>query len=151
MAILPAKPASRYDTTYGIRGGNPYLRTIFNGVSANGFGTAIETAQLVNVNFYIFTSGNANLTIKLWGSISPTEPVWADGASENNIMSTIYMWDEADPESQNVKGNTGIVLSGTDIARDLMANVNNRCWMNMEISGYAAGTVWIFANGSNNQ
>ena len=151
MATITPTDISRHDILQGVRGGNYKLRTVFDAATANGFGTAVETGQLVNVDFYIHTASSASLTIKLWGSIALDEPVWTDGASATNIMTNVYMWDENDPENDNVIGATGIVLTGTDIARTLMANVNNLRWMNMEISGYVAGTVTITANGSNNQ
>jgi len=93
-----------------------------------------------NINFA--SDNSANLTAKLVASDSETCPDFAQSQSPSNSYEFIAMVDLED-STNNVVGDTGIILAGTDASRGMEANVNGKRWMSAILTAWSAGDMTI--------
>lgn len=134
----------------------PNIRNIMNAKAANGVGNAINVQDFKNIQLSIATSGNANVTIKIQGSMivdsgfPDTAPDFSVAKSVTNRWDYVAVFDYLDPTTV-VAGGTGFVTGGTDIVKNILVNVDGLTWLSCEISNYVAGQVTIDAISFNNQ
>jgi hypothetical protein len=126
---------------------------IFDGASTDGVGVG----QLVNdfkiIHLQVCTASSAALTFKVQGSFKEPKlgsPQFSSAASPTNPWDYIAFYDYRNP-TQVILGNVGVTLSGTDIVRNYLINVEGMSWLNVEISNYTAGAFSATAISYNNQ
>jgi hypothetical protein len=115
---------------------------MLNAAAATGTGIVMDIGDFRNFVIGISTSGNANFTLKVQGSIQTLAPDFTSAASPTNMWTYIQSIDLADQST--VAGATGIVATGTDLNRTLEVNVNLLRWVTVTVTAYSAGaiTVW---------
>jgi hypothetical protein len=129
-------------------GREPAYTTILNGVTAIGVGTAVKCFEQGNVVFDLMTTGSANATIKIQGSISPHAPNFAEAASPTN--SWFYVQAAYLDSGVTITGSTGIVLTGTDVAVGVNVNMELLSYVNLNVTAHSAGTIHARARLANN-
>jgi hypothetical protein len=125
---------------------------ILTAQAANGVGTAILVNDYKNIQIALTTSGSATATIRIQGSLQAPEdrPDFSAAPSPTNQWDYVAIWNYQDPTAI-ITGSTGIAVTGTDISRNLLVNTDGLVWLNVEVSGYAAGSVNATAVVYNNQ
>ena len=101
-----------------------------------------------NSKISLITTGSATLTVKIQVSYQEKVPDFTSASSPTNhwVYGGSY---DIDPWTF-IAGSTGVSASGTDINKILVVNENNPRWINLEVSGYSAGTVYAFITANNN-
>lgn len=108
--------------------------------AANGIGSSVFCEDYKTSNLSLNTTGNANLTIKIQISQQELMPDFSAAASSTNQWTYSQIINLTDGTSIN--GNTGIVLTGTDVTgNQYEININGATWFNAIISSYVAGSV----------
>lgn len=136
----------------------PNVRNIMNAKTSTGVGTAINVQDFKNIQLSIATSGNANFTIKIQGSMISsssdptltTSPDFSASPSINNRWDYIATFDYLNPTNV-VPGGTGYSSAGTDIYKNIIVNVDGLAWLNCEITDRSAGAISVDAVSFNNQ
>ena len=123
---------------------------ILDAVAANGAGHAVNIKDFKNVQLLLATSGNTHATIKIQGSLSEIQPDFGSAATVANPWDFVAVYDLNDPTTVLV-GNTGITLTGTDIVKNVLVNVDALTWLNVVVSGYSAGNITAKAGDFTNQ
>lgn len=123
---------------------------VLNDVSANGAGNTVNIKDFKNVQLLVKTSGGTHATIKIQGSLAESEPNFGASATAANPWDYVAVYDLNDPTTILV-GSTGIVLTGTDIVKNLLVNVDALTWLNVVVSGYSAGSISVQAGDFTNQ
>lgn len=118
--------------------------------ATDGVGTAINVQDFKNIQLQIATDSSANMTIKVQGSLSETEPNFATAASSTNPWDFVAVYDLNDPTSI-IPGSTGFAPAGTDICKNVLVNVDAIVWINVQISSRSAGNATVVAVSYNNQ
>lgn len=111
-------------------------------------GIPINVEHYRNVCFQIYSSGNANFTVKFAISYSPTAPNFAAAASSTNVWSYVQVKDLQAPGT-GINGNTGISYTGTDVVTSCEANTDFIKWFCPIITAQSAGRVFIDLNAAN--
>lgn len=109
--------------------------------AANGWGTSVNVDEYQEIGVQIATANSCDATIQCWGSMSATEPTWANAAAVNNIKAPVRMISLDDNSS--VTGSTGISPGGTDIIEEYRINVSNIRFINFQVSSYVAGNITV--------
>lgn len=131
----------------------PKFLPIFIGAAANGAGISQLVNDFKNIQIDFATSGSANMIVRVQGSFMSPEsagPNFAIAPSVTNRWDYIGFFDLQDSRSL-IKGDDGIVLTGTDDFLNLLVNVDGIVWVNMEISSFVAGALTTTAIVYNNQ
>lgn len=113
--------------------------TSLDAKAANGSGVSMKVEDFRHIVIELDTALSAALTLKLQGSIANDEPTWGSASSAINPWGYVQMSDISD--GSTVDGATGLVLTGTDVHKILESNTNGLKWVNLIISGYAAGNL----------
>lgn len=127
----------------------PQRETILNAKAAVGFGTTVAVASHMNLMIELAATGGANLTVKIQGSLSATQPDFTAAATATNRWAYIASYDYNDPSSV-VVGATGFVIAA-DTVKNILVNTDGINWLNMHVTAYAAGSVSADAIMFNNQ
>lgn len=114
---------------------------MLSAAAATGSGYAMSVAEFRDFVLQINTSGSANFTLKVQGSLQTAQPTWANAASPTNQWTYLQSIDLADQSVVN--GATGIVATGTDISRQLEVNTNGQNWINVIVTAYSAGAITV--------
>lgn len=109
--------------------------------AATGAGSAMDIAAFRHLVLSVITSGNANFTLKIQGSLATTQPTWTSAATPANNWQYVQAIDLADQSVVN--GATGVAATGTDINRQLEVNTNGLRWLNVIITAYSAGAITV--------
>lgn len=134
----------------------PNIRNIMNAKTTTGVGNAINVQDFKNIQLSLATSGSANFTVKIQGSMivdsgfPDTAPNFAAGASVTNRWDYVASFDYTDPTNV-VPGTTGYSSLGTDVVKNILVNVDGIMWLNCEITAIGAGAVTVDAVSFNNQ
>lgn len=121
------------------------LANICTEKAADGAGNALLVIDCEHIVLALDTSDSANLVIHFQGSMSETEPTWADAQAVDNQWDYVQVKDLEDGSA--VDGDTGITLSGTDDHRMFEVNTNGLRWLNAIVSSYSAGKLTVRATG----
>ena len=114
-------------------------QSVITSKSSAGAGLAMLVSDFRHLIFSLNTTGSANMTIKVYGSIQETAPAWTSSASVTNQYSPISIYDL--DTTIGITGSTGIVLTGTDVNKLYQINTDGLVWINIVITNYSAGTV----------
>jgi hypothetical protein len=123
---------------------------IFTAQAADGSGVTQLVQDFKNVQLKVVTSGSADFTLRIQGSLQKEAPDFSGAPSETNQWDYVAVWDYQDPINI-ILGDAGIPFSGTDDFLNLLVNVDGLVWLNCEISGYAAGEAGVELVAFNNQ
>lgn len=121
--------------------------TVLNAQAATGAGVALDVSNYKSVNFDLSTSGSANATIKFAISNRFEQPDFSSPASSSNFYTFVQLADIQNDSAVN--GNTGIVLTGTDVQRSYEVNANYVKWICPIVTAYSAGAITITADAVN--
>jgi len=121
------------------------LQVILNEAVANGVGTPINVGMFNTVMLQVGSTNSGACVLKVQGSISNDVPAFGTAASVTNHWDYVETYDLM--SATELVGDTGLTFSGTDAnnIRNLMVNVANLKWINVEVSGYSAGKVTVKA------
>lgn len=124
---------------------------IMNAVAANGVGSAMEAAAYRFISLQIATTGTAAGVLKVQASLNEVKPDFSSAATAANPW--FYMHTFNLVTGASVAGATGVTYSGTDAVTPLGIDLNNGGvnWVDVELSGFSAGTFTIKALGLGNQ
>jgi len=117
-----------------------------NGVGANT-GQCYKAPKVLfaedfkSVQHAVNTTSSANVKVLFVASNDEEMPDFAQTVSKDNSYDGIQLIESQDGDF--VDGNTGIVLSGTDINTIYEQNRNKSRWISVKIEDYTAGTVDI--------
>lgn len=114
---------------------------LMDGVTSATSGNAQLVEDFDDVVLSFDTEDSANLTIKVQGSMQEDQPDWDAAQAQDNQWEYLDAVDLEDRSSIN--GDTGISLAGTDDNRMLEVNTNLVRWVNVIITSYTAGTVYV--------
>lgn len=119
----------------------PKILTILTQKASNGVGSSLLVNDYKNIFIHIKTASSAQLTVKVQGSFNPptSAPVFSSTATATNPWFFVASYDLNNPTG--TVGATGYVFSGTDGIKGITVNTDGLVWMNLEVSGYAAGNV----------
>ena len=118
---------------------------VFSAQAATGYGSAINVKDYRTCVVSVATSGNANFTLKVQGSIqgddlgAEVKPDFTAAQSVTNAWSYVQCIDYDDGSAKN--GATGITTAGTDIIKLYEVNTNGLEWLCLQVSAYAAGAI----------
>ena len=110
--------------------------------AATGVGNFIDVKDYKDVIIAIVTESNSNCTIKCVGALGDISPAFASAQALDNEYDFIEMAQLSDSSSP-IRGNTGVVLTGTDICKLYEVNVNSLDWLTFKITAYSAGKVTV--------
>ena len=113
--------------------------TMLNAAAETGSGVTVLVEDFVNLTLALDSASNANLTVKVQGSISQDAPTWGSAQSATNQWDYILLKDLEDGSS--LDGDVGLALTGTDDHRLFEVNVNGLRWLNLIVTAYVAGAI----------
>ena len=126
--------------------------TVLNAVTRSNTADPVwvQVSDFRHMIFSIITSGNTTATIQVIGSIkgqnegTTTEkpPSLASSASVTNQYAPIGFYDLN--TATFTIGNTGLVLSGTDIINNFQVNTDGLEWVTLQVTAYTSGTISAF-------
>lgn len=119
------------------------LYTILNGVTATTTGNVVLVDDFRHCILSFSTSGNANLTLKIQGSIQDTAPTFSAAQSPTNQWDYIEVVDLQSGSA--IDGDTGIALTGTDDHRLFEVNINALKWICATASPFTTGILYVKA------
>lgn len=125
--------------------------TILDAQGATGAGNMIDVSDFRNAVISVATDGgaDANLTVKMCGSIEDTAPTVTSAQSVTNMYEFIQMIDLEDASS--VDGDTGFAVAGADDYRMYELNINALKWLTARVTARSAGEVTVKIRLFNNQ
>lgn len=133
----------------------PIRMTIMDQKASDGIGIPVLINDYKNVHIALATDNNADLTIKIQGSLqSPdNKPNFSAPPSPTNQWDYIGSWDYSNAviAGSGVAGSTGYVFSGADSVKNILGNFDGLVWLNLVISNYVAGDVYATLVAYNNQ
>ncbi len=109
--------------------------------AATGVGNAMDIASFGDFVMQIISSGNANFTVKVQGSLATDKPDFSAASTPSNPWTYLQSIDLADQSTVN--GATGVSATGTDISRQLEVNINGQRWVNVIVTAYSAGAITV--------
>jgi hypothetical protein len=115
---------------------------MLNAAAETKTGLAMEVADFRDFILAITTTGNAQFTMKIQGSIQKSRPDFSSAASPTNQWSYLQAIDLADQSVAN--GATGIAATGTDLNKQVEVNINGQRWICVTITAYTAGAITVF-------
>lgn len=119
------------------------LITILDAVVADGEGNPQQVDDFDFVGLQLSSASNANMVVKIQGSLSDDVPDFGAAQSVTNHWDYVDVIDLEDGAS--IDGDTGITLSGTDDFRNLELNVTGMKWINAIVSSWSAGALTLKA------
>lgn len=130
----------------------PVRQTIMTSKATTGVGSTVTINDYQNDLLQIATAGNANLTIKIQGSLAaPTSPPdFSAAATATNPWAYLACYDLNDP-STIIVGSTGISFTGTDAVKNLVINTDGIVHLNASVTARVAGSVSVTSVSYNNQ
>lgn len=111
--------------------------TILDAASSMGSGKSILVDDFKHIELSLNTSGSAQGTIKVAGSMAEDAPDFDSAQSPDNPFDYVEIVDLKD--GSLIDGDTGITLSGTDDNRLLQVNTDGLRWVTVKITSYTAG------------
>lgn len=117
----------------------PTRTPIVSALAANGIGTTVNVRDFKNVMMQLSTASNADMTIKIQGSLQELAPTFSSSASGTNHWDFIGVYDLNG--GGFVAGSTGFAPGGVDIVKNLLVNVDGINWLNIVVSNYVAGNM----------
>ena len=114
---------------------------ILDAKAATGIGKDILVRDYRNLILMVATSGSANFTAKVVGSISESDVNFAAAQSVANPWGYVQVID-IDTGSA-INGVTGIAATGTDIFKLYHVNVDGLEYLNLNVTAYAAGAITV--------
>ena len=115
---------------------------ILDAKAATGIGTPQQIQDFRHLVLALHTSGSANFTVKIQGSISEDMPDFSAAQSVSNQWDYVQIKDLQNGSS--IGGDTGVAAAGTDDHRLFEVNTNGLRWLCAEITAYAAGEVTLY-------
>ena len=109
-------------------------------------GKKVMVRDYQNLQLSTFSSNSANLTLQVLAS-DQEDVDFTKAASSTNRWAYIEIIDLAN--ETKLVGATGLVLTGTDCARNFEINVNYKVWVTAQITAYTAGKISVILNSSN--
>lgn len=106
-------------------------------------GKVIYVADFTHIVLAMHTKNDANLTFKVYGSISKEIPNFFVSKSETNVYDNVQLKDLED--NSGVDGDTGVSIAGTDDVQQYEVNTNGINYLTAEITDYTAGNLGLFA------
>lgn len=116
---------------------------ILSGATTAITGKVMHVVDFRNIVLALSTSGSANFTAKVQGSINTIAPDFTSASSPTNMWTYIQSIDLADQSTVN--GATGIASAGTDVNRTLEINTNLLVWVTVTITAISAGAITAIA------
>ena len=126
------------------------MQTIFSAQAATGTGTVINVEDWEKILIEIATASSANLTLKLQGSVSDSQPTFSSAASASNMWDYLSFRDSEGVASElgdATAGDTGFVVAGTDDFKNVTVNYPGLKWLCATVTARAAGSVTVKARG----
>lgn len=120
-----------------------------NGLTASAVGNWFNSMDHRHTDFFICTSGNANGTVKIYGSLLESPPTLTSTSTYDNQYDTIQVVDKQNGAS--IAGDTGIVFSGTDDCLQFEIDDNVSAWYAMYITSYTTGTFYGYFVSADNE
>jgi len=117
------------------------IQVILNAKGATGEGTDVCVEGYRHCVLEVATDGDgdANLTIKVQGSISQDCPDFASAQSKTNHWDYIEVIDLQN--GNDIDGDTGISVAGADDYRLLEVNINVLRWLNVSVTARSEGEI----------
>jgi hypothetical protein len=122
---------------------------VLNGATATSTGTMLLVKDYRNIKCAVDTSGSATATIKWLGTITDAMPSSTLAQSSTNTFSYLEIIRKSDGTS--IEGDTGIVLSGTDLHDMYEINTNLLSWVAPVLTSYTTGTIDVKCVAGDNQ
>ena len=126
------------------------MQTIFNGQGATGTGTVVNVEGWEKILVEITTGSSANLTLKLQGSISDTQPDFSAAQSAANMWDYLSFRDSeavASEQADATAGDTGFAVTGTDDFKNVFVIYPGLKWLCATVTARSAGSVNVKARG----
>jgi hypothetical protein len=120
---------------------------VFTATSTVGSTAKYDVREYRHLEFFVSTTNSANCTLKIKAS-NQENVDFTSAATTTNRWAYIEVVDLEDGAS--VAGDTGIVLTGTDIYSRYEINNNYATYIGFEISAISAGSVNVHLSGSSN-
>ena len=114
---------------------------ILNGATSATTGTIQQVQDYRHLVLALTTSGSANFTVKIQGSIQEDAPDFSAAQSTTNRWDYVQIKDLEDGSS--VDGDAGVAAAGTDDHRLFEVNTNGLRWLNATITAYSAGAITV--------
>ena len=112
----------------------------FSAIATTANSKAIPVSDFVKIGLNFATASNANLTVKVQGSIGTTAPNFAAPASPSNPWFYVDIA-PLDNAGVVVDGDTGIVWAGTDACRGVEINADTLDYIALVVTARSAGSV----------
>jgi len=121
------------------------IKIILNAAATTGKGVDLLVEDYRHAVLEIATDGggDANLTIKIQGSISQDKPDFDADKSKTNHWDYIECIDLQD--GSDIDGDTGISVAGADDYRIVETNINGLRWLNVNVTDRSEGEVTVKA------
>lgn len=125
---------------------------LMNSKASTGIGSVIDVRDFLYVQLVISTSGTANGTLKIAGSMvdKRSDVDFASAASATNEWDFIAAYNLQNP-SIVIAGDTGVVYTGTDTVEQLIVNCDGVNFLTVNLTARAAGNFNVTVMGYTNQ
>lgn len=144
--------------TYSLQDRDSGANIAGSGGGAGASGLAIPAPKILfvedfrHVIFSLFTGGSATTTVKVAGSIGKLNGDMPNfGGTQNAANPYSYMASINLQDGASVAGDTGVVVAGTDFARQYEVNVNGLKYVTMYPISWTQGSITIKAQVFNDQ
>jgi hypothetical protein len=124
------------------------LTTILDAQDATGWGTTVDVSSYKDISLQFGTADSADLTVKIAVSLSETAPTFSSAASVSNHWDYTAAYDMKD--ASLISGDTGVVVSGTDVFKNLLVNLEFARFINLQVTARSAGSVTVKVVGVTN-
>jgi len=117
--------------------------TLLDAKGATGVDKVIDVSDFRHAVISYATDGgaDANLTVKICGSIEDTAPTFTDAQSVTNMYDFVQVKDLEDGSS--IDGDTGIAVAGADDYRQFEVNINGLKWLTARVTARSAGEISV--------
>ena len=114
-------------------------RALFTAKGSTATATAYPIQDYMHIMLTLSSSGNANFTVKIQGSMSDTVPDFSAAQSNTNRWDYVQIKDYQ--SGANIDGDTGVSFAWTDDVRQFEINSNWLKRICATITTYAAGAI----------
>lgn len=118
--------------------------------ASTGVGSSIDVRDFRHVNIVISTSGNTDATIKCIASLGEVAADFNAAQSVGNEWDYIEMA-QLSNSSAAIRGNVGVVVTGTDICKIYAVNTDHIDWLTFNVTDISAGKITISLTAADNQ
>jgi hypothetical protein len=115
--------------------------------SGTGAGNPFYAADYRHISLSLFTTGNANFTLKIAGTMVGSIPDPTSSAAVDNHFG--YIWLVNLDSGSEIQGDTGITSSGTDLVENYVVNTDYLTYIRPHITAHSAGDITLWVVGSN--